>query len=49
MIAQLYAKRIIDGKKTFDEVPRLLKIEVRKILIESGHKKLVTSKCGVKQ
>ena len=42
MIAQLYAKRIIDGKKTFDEVPRLLKIEVRKILIESGHEELVT-------
>lgn len=42
MIAQLYAKKIIDGKKTFDEVPRLLKNEVRKILIESGHKELVT-------
>lgn len=44
MIAQLYTKRIIDGKKTFDEVPRLLKSEVRKILIESGHEELVTER-----
>ena len=44
MIAQLYVKRIIDGKKTFDEVPRLLKIEVKKILIESGHEKLVAER-----
>jgi hypothetical protein len=42
VIAKLYAKRIIDSKKTFDEVPRLLKSEVRKILIESGHEELVT-------
>lgn len=42
MIAKLYAKRIIEGKKTFDKVPRLLKIEVRKILIETGHEDLVT-------
>lgn len=41
MIAQLYAKRIIDGKKTFDEVPILLKDKVREILIESGHEELV--------
>lgn len=41
MIAQLYVKRIIDGKKTFDEVPRLLKDKVREILIESGHEELV--------
>ena len=42
MIAQLYAKRIIDGKKTFDEVPRLLKDKVKNILIETGYEDLVT-------
>lgn len=42
MIAELYAKRIIEGKKTFDDVPRLLKDKVREILVESGYEKLVT-------
>lgn len=42
MIAELYAKRIIEGKKTFYEVPRLLKDKVKKILIETGHEDLVT-------
>lgn len=42
MISKLYTNRIIEGKKTFDEVPRLLKDKVRKILIESGHEELVT-------
>ena len=42
MIAELYAKRIIEGKKTFDDVPRLLKDKVREILIESGYDELVT-------
>lgn len=42
MIAKLYAKRIIEGKKTFDEVPRLLKDKVKNILIETGHEDLVT-------
>lgn len=42
MIAELYAKRIIEGKKTFDDVPRLLKDKVKEILIESGYEELVT-------
>ena len=42
MISKLYANRIIEGKKTFDEVPRLLKDKVKNILIETGHEDLVT-------
>lgn len=42
MIAELYTEKIIEGKKTFDDVPRLLKDKVREILIESGYEELVT-------
>lgn len=36
MMAMLWAQKIILGKKTFSQVPRLLKEQVREILIESG-------------
>ena len=36
MMAMLWAQKIMLGKKTFAEVPRLLKEQVREILIESG-------------
>lgn len=36
MMAMLWAQKIILGKKTFAEVPRLLKDQVREILQESG-------------
>ena len=36
MMAMLCAQKIILGKKTFAEVPRLLKEQVREILQESG-------------
>ena len=42
MMAMLWAQKIILGKKTFDQVPRLLKEQVREILIESGLDELVT-------
>ena len=42
MMAMLWAQKIILGKKTFDQVPRLLKEQVRDILIESGLEELVT-------
>lgn len=42
MMAMLWAQKIILGKKTFDQVPRLLKEQVREILIESGLEELVT-------
>ena len=41
MIAQLWARNIISGKKTFEDVPRLLKEQVREILIEGGHEDLI--------
>ena len=41
MIAMLWAQRIIYGKKTFTQVPRLLKDQAREILIESGCEDLI--------
>lgn len=40
MMAMLWAQNIILGKKTFADVPRLLKAQVREILIESGVEEL---------
>lgn len=42
MIAMLWAQRIMYGNKTFTDVPRLLKEQVKEILIESGVEELVT-------
>ena len=42
MIAMLWAQRIMNGKKTYNDVPRLLKEQVKEILIESGVEFLVT-------
>ena len=36
MVAMLWANQIIIGKKTFAEVPRLLKSKVKELLIEAG-------------
>lgn len=36
MMALLYAQRIINGKLSFADVPRLLKDKVKEILVESG-------------
>lgn len=41
MMAMLWAQKIILGKKTFAQVPRLLKDQVREILIESGMEELI--------
>lgn len=41
MIAMLWANQIILGKKTYAEVPRLLKVKVKEILIEAGCEELV--------
>lgn len=41
MIAMLWAQRIMNGKKHFWQVPRLLKEQVREILIESGVEELI--------
>lgn len=42
MIAMLWAQRIMNDKKTYNDVPRLLKEQVKEILIESGVEFLVT-------
>ena len=41
MMAMLWAQQIMYGKKTFAQVPRLLKEQVREILIDSGMENLV--------
>ncbi len=41
MMAMLWAQQIMLGKKTFKQVPRLLKEQVREILIDSGMEELV--------
>lgn len=41
MMAMLWAQKIMLGKKTFADVPRLLKDQVREILIESGMEELI--------
>lgn len=40
MMAMLWAQKIMYGKKSFADVPRLLKDQVREILIESGCEEL---------
>ena len=42
MIAMLWTQRILNGKKTYAQVPRLLKEQVKELLIESGCEDLVT-------
>jgi hypothetical protein len=41
MMAMLWAQQIMLGKKTFAQVPRLLKDKVREILIDSGMEELI--------
>ena len=42
MMAMLWAQQIMMGKKTFNQVPRLLKEQVKEILIDSGCENLIT-------
>lgn len=42
MMAMLWAQQIMLGKKTFKDVPRLLKDKVKEILIDSGMEELIT-------
>ncbi len=42
MMGMLWAQQIMLGKKTFAQVPRLLKEQVKEILIDSGRENLVT-------
>lgn len=40
MMAMLWAQQIMMGKKTFAQVPKLLKEKVREVLIDSGMEEL---------
>ena len=42
MMAMIWAQQTMLGKKTFAQVPRLLKEKVREVLIDSGCEDLVT-------
>ena len=42
MMAMIWAQQIILEKKTFAQVPRLLKDAVREILIDSGLEELIS-------
>ena len=42
MLGLLWAQQIMLGKKTYAQVPRLLKEQVKEILIDSGCENLVT-------
>ena len=42
MMAMIWAQQIMLGKKTYAQVPRLIKEKVREILIDSGCEDLVT-------
>lgn len=42
MMAMLWAQQIMLGKKSFDQVPRLLKDKVKELLIDSGCEDLAT-------
>lgn len=42
MMAMLWAQQIMLGKKTYAQVPRLLKDQVKEILMDSGMPELVT-------
>ena len=47
MLAMLWTQRIINGKKTYGQVPRLLKEQVKELLIESGCEDLITDSTPV--
>lgn len=41
MMAMLWAQQIMLGKKTYAQVPKLLKEQVKEILVDSGCEDLV--------
>lgn len=40
-MAKLWADQIVDGKRTYSKVPRLLKEDVKEILIKAGLESLI--------
>lgn len=41
MIAKLWMQEIIDENKKYTQVPKLLKEQVKILLIDSGHEELI--------
>jgi len=41
MVAMLWVSRIVAGKKTYKDVPRLLKTKVKELLVEAGLEELI--------
>ena len=41
-LAKLYAKAVIEGKRTFKNIPEILKPDVREILIKEKREDLIT-------
>jgi hypothetical protein len=41
MMAMLWAQQIMLGKKTYEQVPRLLKEKVKEVLADSGMEELI--------
>ena len=41
MMAMLWTQQILLGRRTYAQVPRLLKEQVRELLIDSGYEELV--------
>ena len=41
-MAMLWANQILLGRKTYSEVPKLLKEQVKELLIDAGFEDLVT-------
>lgn len=42
MMAMLWAQQIMLGKKTYDQVPRMLKEQVKELLMDSGCEEMIT-------
>ena len=41
MMSMLWCQQIILGKKTFNQVPKMLKEQIRQLLIDSGCEELI--------
>ena len=41
MMAMLWANQILLGRKTYEQVPKLLKEQVKQLLIDAGYENLV--------
>lgn len=42
MMAMLWCQQILLGRKTYNQVPKLLKEQVKQLLIDAGDENLVT-------